>query len=199
VMHSLYGGRVPPPASGSERTRARLTAILSSLMRRGLPLVDTRSPQEYSTGHLCGSTSLPLCDVRDRTSELPPPPFDLVVIATSDELQAALKAFDGSRWRVVEALSCTKELWDAAEVLGVTERGTTSRRLWEPSPHLPIVIDDIERLCTAQCPRSNEASGASLVRRWRAIDLGCGRGRDAIYLATRGCWEVRGIAYEAHP
>jgi len=158
-------------------------ANLQTALARASPLLDMRTAAAFTTRHLRSSTSMPLSEFAHRTGELPPPPCDVIVLAEPGELEASLARLEGSKWRVVAALASTDALWEAAEELGATAVGTESRRLWEPSPHLPRVVDEIERLCGV--PHSDPQ------HRLRALDLGCGRGRDAVYLAARGCWEVR--------
>jgi hypothetical protein len=160
--------------------------LLRSVAAGELPLVDTRPADQYAARHLRGSTSLPLSELQDRTGELPPPPCDLVVLASAGEEAAALWRFEGSRWCVVEVLTASNELWDEVDRLGLTCTGAASRRLWASSPHLPQVIGEVERLCVAQ---DGGGSGDGEALGLRALDLGCGRGRDAVFLASRG-WEV---------
>lgn len=43
-----------------------------SLVRRGAPLVDVRSPREYQIGHVTGSTNLPIDELEKRIAEVAP-------------------------------------------------------------------------------------------------------------------------------
>lgn len=60
------------------------------------------------------------------------------------------------------------------------ETGTSSVRLWIPSPLLNRETDRIESLLAGTSAAQGERVG-------RALDIGCGSGRDAVFLALRGC------------
>jgi len=82
-------------------------------------------------------------------------------------------------------------VWCKAEEIreGSRNNGSQSRILWQPSPCLLDTIDLIEK----DLERRNGAEYQKT-----AIDLACGSGRDAIFLALRG-WKVVAIDYlEGH-
>lgn len=64
----------------------------------------------------------------------------------------------------------------------MVEVGNQSRICWKASPLLASVVEDIER----------GLEEAGIPKPFRAIDIGCGAGRDSVYLALRG-WHVAAI------
>ena len=146
----------------------------------GAGLLDLRSVDAFEAGHLAGASSFPLSTLAQRTAELPPAScVGLRLLGAPAELARA-RAFlhdEGTTvWTIIDELTATPELWAAAEALGAMALGGDSRRLWLPSPHLPLIVPQLEAV---GCVR-------------RAVDLGCGRGRDCVWLAARG-WSVVGV------
>ena len=95
-------------------------------------------------------------------------------------------------------------LAEAAEAagLGLSEAGDgRSRRLWRASPCLMAALPLVEARLLAAAPaatsepepepepeREPEPS-----RAWTALDLGCGSGRDCVWLAQRSRWRAIGV------
>lgn len=175
----------------TSRKLSRTREVVRRCVEKELDLLDLRSPEDYAAKHLANATAIPAAELRFRTAELPPPPVDLALLASAEQAGVARTIFarpDGSPsgWRVVATLDADDErLWADAVALGALRSGTASRRLWEPSPHLERAVDAVE---STACSRS---VGMTVQRR-RVLDLGCGKGRDCVWLAQRG-WDVVGI------
>jgi SAM-dependent methyltransferase len=108
-----------------------------------------------------GVVHLPLAELERRTHELPPPEREVWVVADSWDAYHALGWLQarGRRARLVSAPPPDAD-------------PTARYRLWEPNEWLEEVI------------RRGSHSQSS-----RALDLGCGSGREAVYLAAGG-WQV---------
>lgn len=139
-----------------------------------LPLLDLRNPQHYRQGHFPGATHLPLPDLRWRRHELPAPGAVLQVLHDDASLlQQAINCLQ--QWGyVISAQRCldaaafsTRDAW---------QTGSVSRPLWRPTDTLQQAI--------AQGWANSETHVASTPL--RALDLACGSGRDALWLAQRG-------------
>ena len=78
------------------------------------------------------------------------------------------------------------EFFDVAEKLFLLENGSDSKIVWLPSPCLQSAIDVIDTTVRQILNPLDQHP--------RAIDLACGLGRDATFLAIRG-WEVTAVDY----
>ena len=72
-------------------------------------------------------------------------------------------------------ISVRRLLWEAGYRLGIAP--------WDTGRPIPMLVDAVE--------------GPDGLRPGRALDLGCGTGRNAIYLAGRG-WDVCGVDLSGH-
>jgi SAM-dependent methyltransferase len=149
-----------------------------------LPIVDVRSEAEYLCGHLARSSSFPFETIHYRMHELPPKKAGSVVVVVSRRQLAKVAAFFVKRtWPVHCFVVAESPTWETTRESGKLETGNISRRLWSPSPTLDNSIAAIEKSLLGQqkSPSTN-----------CALDIGCGRGRDCIFLGLRG-WDVLGL------
>ena len=145
-------------------------------------VLDTREPEVFARGHLAGSGHIPRSELLARRSELPPRDAAILVVA-EDAIAAAAAA------ATIEALGYPAVSWLDAP-LGALARGLADRapaaRLWRPAPFLEEVLPLISRP-----PGTAPGSSTLTVGPPLALDLACGAGRDAVFLAQHG-FEVEG-------
>lgn len=132
-------------------------------------VVDVRPQRDFEAGHLPGSASLPLEELRERAHELPPAPEPLDVIDGD-----ASRASEAAKFLLLRGNGAAVIPWDS---IRMTETGPPRVRLWQPSP---FVVEALDRI------------GVEAPTAGPALDLACGSGRDAVYLALRG-YEVEAI------
>jgi tellurite methyltransferase len=133
------------------------------------PLIDVRAQESFVAAHAPGSASIPLEELADRSHELP--------------MQGtALRVMDGDAERARRAAQILQTRGHPVTIVpldqaALTETGEQYARLWQPNEFL------LEALAQIKQPAS-----ASL----RALDVACGSGRDAVYLALQG-YQVEAI------
>eukprot|EP01006_Ploeotia_vitrea_P003915 TRINITY_DN113499_c0_g1_i1.p1 TRINITY_DN113499_c0_g1~~TRINITY_DN113499_c0_g1_i1.p1 ORF type:complete len:329 (+),score=24.25 TRINITY_DN113499_c0_g1_i1:50-1036(+) len=146
--------------------------------REQLRILDVRDYAEFEKQHIQGSYCIPVAEIGNRTYELPTKHDQLHVVAR-DEAQAkqAVELLTATHygWKVGKTT-----VWDTADssTFELTHGDGLENVLWAPCPHLSDMIDRIE----SQLPEPQRT----------AVDLGCGCGRDTVFLARRG-WKVVGL------
>lgn len=149
----------PFPATPNGVTPAELAELRQQPDAR---LLDVRPAADFERRHLPGSVSIPADELEARTPELPPRRrLLLVAAATADEARRQAERLRARGWRRSVPLLAPADVG-----AGPWEAGPSRGALWEPTP---IVAQWAERIPPGP-----------------VCDLGCGSGRDAVYLAQRG-------------
>lgn len=131
-------------------------------------ILDLRPHARFESGHCAGAVNIPLEELKLRIHELPPSGARLIVYDDDPaRIDAACAVLDPDRWHI-ERVSGP----DASNV-GHIETGPSTARLWRPHAFLVDTLPIIEREWVRPIAR-------------RALDLACGSGRDAVYLALHG-------------
>lgn len=147
-----------------------------------LPLVDTRSFDAFKKSHFKLATHLPWPELKLRLNELPARPAKLQLVADGANLQDAQQFLIEKGYEVVWCFSSLEYQTVIQNLPGLAVSGTESRNLWAPSPLIETFV-------------TNYTEKTSFKTKPLAIDIGCGGGRDAVYLSMNG-WQVTGIDHK---
>ncbi|KAJ1675476.1 hypothetical protein EV182_001190 [Spiromyces aspiralis] len=165
------------------------------------PVIDVRPSDLYKQSHLKNSLSLPWDeDPYNRLFELPPKNTTpiYVVGANTAMLDEPVRLLTSRGWQIVHTIiwaadTPSESLRPFIENGHHIEGGCRYTMVCQPLRFLSSHIEAIE---AALCERA----GGEAVKTWRALDIGCGSGRDMAFLALRGIaaslargWDVTGI------
>ena len=135
-------------------------------------ILDFRSRSAFVAGHWHDSFPAAWPVLRQLQNALPPPSVPLCLIDPPEAAVVWLRE-KGYSVRCFTADELNSAL---AQCPAALRKGWQIPRLWQPSPPLVSFV------------RQHDPHGAGR----RALDLGCGGGRDAVWLAMRG-WQVTGV------
>lgn len=153
-------------------------------------ILDLRSREDYIQGHLADSTWLSLEVLPESLNALPASPASLYLVGDKDQIEAAsvllhAKGYQVSGSLVIESAKAMQD-W-ALQMPSKVIAGKESRTLWKPSALIAYLMQEIKQqhiVLPAQSSRPN------------VLDIGCGGGRDAIFMAQQRC-NVQAIDHEA--
>lgn len=131
-------------------------------------LLDPRPTVDAQRDPLAGAVNIPLAEIADRVHELPPPESPLDVVGAPELVESAIVALRSLGRRASPATTGDPRKPTTVGSPCVVASGVRWR-LWRPSAFLESVV-----ACLAP---------------GRALDLGCGSGRDSVFLAAAG-WSV---------
>ncbi|MDG4813425.1 methyltransferase domain-containing protein [Hydrogenovibrio sp. 3SP14C1] len=147
-----------------------------------LPLVDARGFEAFQESHFKTATHLPWPELKQRMNELPARPAKLQLLADSLYLEEAHSFLVEKGYHLEWGLSDTDFQSLIKKSPGLAVSGTESRILWSPSSLIETFVTEY-----ANQPSSDAKP--------LALDIGCGGGRDAVYLSMNG-WDVTGIDHK---
>jgi len=173
-----------------EEDVAEAREVLRGFAASGTPLVDVREQDDYDTWRVAGLPviNLPWRDFRTRAFEFPPRDVPFAVLTYDfpglpERHLACLRSVHTERnqwerepWQVLAVLRASPALRAAAEAEGMLATGHQPTSL-QPFLWKPCTL--VERLVPVVLSRLGGVGA------WSAVDLGCGPGRDCVFLAKK--------------
>lgn len=153
-------------------------------------ILDLRSKEDYKQGHLKEATWMSWQILPESLNALPAAPASLYLVGQKDEIEAASVLLDSKGYEVIGSLviNSLKAMQDwSLQLPGLVETGMNSKTLWSPS----LLVKEFIELLNNQSIRF-----PSVENRPAVLDIGCGGGRDAIFL-TKNRMNVIAIDHEA--
>ena len=136
--------------------------------RAGGTILDVRPEAAFAAGHAAGAVNIPADELAARAHELPPKGAAIDLFDDDPDVLAIAGYVLRNRGYAVREVPLS-----ASELC---ECGPSRARLWQPSPF---------RVEALECIRGRRGAGPG-ESPGRALDLACGSGRDAAYLALAG-------------
>lgn len=151
---------------------------LSDWISSRAKVLDLRSADAFYARRLSRSHNIPEQDLKSRLFELPDGNTQFAILLPRVRQKDWIDVLR-EKWNVAYIFEDSEDLWQLAHAAGVVDTGMPQSLvlLFQPCPVLEANINIIEQ--PADSLRT-------------CLDIGCGSGRDIIYLAARG-WKVHGI------
>jgi len=153
----------------------------------GARVLDVRGASAFEERRVSNSRNVVLADLKHNLFELPADTAHLIVISNVGEERSLAEEFFSTRnWANVEHFNDEEALWEAAEKCGRLESGPLQGRppiLFDPAPAVVKWVDHMESKLAEQAEEGAPKT---------VLDLGCGSGREVVFLARRG-WNAVGV------
>lgn len=140
-------------------------------------IIDLRSWQNYQEGHIVDATWLSWEILPESLNALPASPASFYLVGGRDEIEAASILLDSKGYTVSGSVVINSdEDWQkwAQQLPMMVEQGKQSKILWKPSP---LVTELVGLILSEQVKLADDSNRPDV------LDIGCGGGRDAIFMA----------------
>jgi len=152
-------------------------ALVEHVLTNGFACVDLREQHDFEQNHVKNFSHIMAEHLPDRVAELPIKAIPLILFGTELQINSVLPFLGQRKYQVLQCWIVDNMIpshWLEMEQLQCVEKGPEKQTLWQANRYLQSQIALIES--ERQPPM-------------RALDLGCGSGREAVFLAKRG-WTV---------
>ncbi|TQV88792.1 methyltransferase domain-containing protein [Aliikangiella coralliicola] len=148
-----------------------------------LPIVDLRSEADFVKAHIKNSSHFPAAEIATRLHELPKRNHPIRLCGSAEQLRLAENLLEKKGFQVAAKLEWNTIITARLQKLDLLVQGIQSKRLWSPAP----IVERFHRQFL-----ETDFLKPPLIK--SALDIGCGSGRDSVYLAQQG-WQVNSIDY----
>lgn len=135
-------------------------------MDQQIPIIDLRPHDQFIQGHLAGAVHIPFSQLNDLWHELPPKGAKLIICLDQSVRQETLTLLEKRQFEIQQIYTTD----DLKKLPKVSSSGHKNNRVWTGNP---IVENHAELLA----PQQSNA---------KALDIGCGSGRDSMLLGLMG-------------
>lgn len=143
-------------------------------------IIDLRSSQDYQRAHILSSSHFCSDSLLTRMHELPAKGEPLRLVGRGADLALANALLTVKGYPIVAQLIWSEKVLAFFAQQDLLEFNHHSKVLWQPASIVKYFVEQFNNLNPSR----------------RALDIACGAGRDAVYLAMQG-WQVQALDYSA--
>ena len=141
-------------------------------------LIDCRPKQTFIAGHALAAANLPAAELAQRMHELPDTTQAITLMGDAVSLTIAREFLVSKGYCVLHEIRDDGEIVAQLKQQGQWQEGDISQRLWQPSPLISCFVHELMPLHG--------------IKVGKGLDIGCGSGRDLVYLSMNG-WQMTGV------
>ncbi len=141
-------------------------------------LIDCRPKQTFIAGHALAAANLPAAELAQRMHELPDTTQAITLMGDAASLTIAREFLVSKGYCVLHEICDDGKIVAQLKQQGQWQEGDISQRLWQPSPLISCFVHELMPLHG--------------VKVGKGLDIGCGSGRDLVYLSMNG-WQMTGV------